>query len=357
MGSLSLQPSPNPLARDLDEILARLDGMLDELKGQRIFITGGTGFFGSWILEILAWANRHLDLQASALILSRDPPTFSTYAPHLAEDPAFRFHAGDVRDFTFPEGRFPYIIHAATTSAEATFRREDPLVTFDILDAGTRRTLDFANRCGAQKLLFTSSGCAYGRQPQELERIPETYMGAPDTLDPASALGEAKRVAELLCASYSHKHGFEAKILRGFSFVGPRLQMDIQYAIGNFIRDAVKGGPIQVRGNGTQIRSYLYAVDLMVWFWTIFLRGKSCSIYNVGSERGVTIAELAGIVSRQIGDSIPVVIAGTPDSGAQRDRYVPDTRRAREELGLKESIDLETAILRTAHFYARQVHP
>jgi dTDP-glucose 4,6-dehydratase len=164
-------------------------------------------------------------------------------------------------------------------------------------------------------------------------------------------------VAEFLCATYAQKHGFEVKILRGFSFVGPYLQMDIQYAIGNFIRDAMNGGPIQVHGDGTPMRSYLYAVDLMVWLWTIFIRGQSCRIYNVGSERSVTIAELAKIVSSQLGGCIPIVIAGTRDPGAQRDRYVPDTRRAREELGLRECIDLESAIVRTAQYHSRSMCP
>ncbi|MCE5336664.1 MAG: NAD-dependent epimerase/dehydratase family protein [Desulfobacteraceae bacterium] len=337
----------NPLAPDLEFILRETNGLFEELRGKRLFITGGTGFFGSWLLESLAWANEKLGLDVSALVLTRDPGAFRKSAPHLAENPAIRFHPGDIRTFRFPEGEFSHIIHAAATSAMATFNREDPLAKFDTVVEGTRHTLDFAVRCKARKLLLTSSGAVYGKQPPLMSHVSEDYPGAPDTAEINAVWGESKRAAEYLCAYYADRYGIGAKIARCFSFVGPYLQFDVHYAVGNFIRDGLNGGPIRVNGDGTPCRSYLYAADLAVWLWTILFRGEPRRPYNVGSEKSISIGELAGAVARCFPNVPAVNIAKSPVSGSAPERYVPSTARARTELGLREAITLDEAIRRT----------
>jgi len=339
--------SDNSLVNDLDHILLHTEGLWEEFRGKSLFITGGTGFFGNWLLESFAYANETYGLHASALVLTRDYEAFSRSAPHLANNPAIRFHAGDVIDFDFPDGEFSHIIHAATTSAVATFNNEDPLLKFDTIVKGTRHTLDFAVQCRARKFLLTSSGAVYGTQPSGITHIPECYMGGPDTLEPKSALGEGKRAAEFLCAYYSGKYGFETKIARCFSFVGPFLPLDIHYAIGNFIRDALNGGPIKVTGNGTPYRSYLYAADLAIWLWTILFKGESCRIYNVGSEEDVTIAELAIIVSQTFPHGIEINIAKSALPSDLSERYVPSTHLAQKDLGVRQYISLREAVERT----------
>jgi nucleoside-diphosphate-sugar epimerase len=350
--SYTSNASGNPLVTDLDYIVTHTEKIWEELRGKRLFITGGTGFFGSWLLESFAWANKKLDLNASALVLTRNYHIFKKNAPHLAANPAIQFHIGDVRNYTFPEGKFSHIIHAATTSAIATFNNlEDPLAKFDTIGNGTRRTLDFAAQCNAEKFLLTSSGVVYGKQPPDMTHIPEEYQGAPYPLDPNSVVGESKRVAELLCSLYSNKYGITATIARCFVFVGPCLPLDIHYAIGNFIRDALQGGPIRVNGDGTPYRSYLYAADLAVWLWTILFRGSSCRAYNVGSEESVTIADLAHKVAKSFQKPLEVHVAKTPIPGSLPDRYVPSTKRAQHDLDLKQSIDLEAAIKRTIAYH------
>jgi nucleoside-diphosphate-sugar epimerase len=309
-----------------------------------IFITGGTGFFGCWLLETFLWANAQLDLGASATVLTRDAARFQTRAPDLANHPAIRLHAGDVRSFVFPGGRFSHVIHAAT-EASAALNRERPLEMLDAIVQGTRRVLEFAVECGARKFLLASSGAVYGKQPADLANVPETHMGAPDTMDTASAYGEGKRMAELLCAIYAQRFGMETKIARCFTFVGPYMQLNAHFAIGNFIRDAMEGRGVEVKGDGTPCRSYLYAADLAIWLWRILAHGEACRPYNVGSAHALTIAEAAAAVAQTLG-APGVKIGRRAAPGARAERYVPSTARAERELGLREWLPLEEALAR-----------
>jgi dTDP-glucose 4,6-dehydratase len=326
-----------PLAADLDFILERTRDLWEEVRGERIFITGGTGFFGRWLLESFCWINRRLSLGATVLVLSR--------TPRLAEDPAVHFHPGDVRSFDYPDGSFSHIIHAATSSAAQV----NPLEMFETIVQGTRRTLDFANERKCRKFLLTSSGAVYGVQPPEITHIPETFPGAPDTLNSGSVYGEGKRAAELLCGVYHQLYGIDTKIARCFAFAGPHLPLDAHFAIGNFVRDALAGGPITVNGDGTPYRSYLYAADLMIWLWTILFAGAACRPYNVGSDDGRDIKAIAETVARCIHPSAEIRIM-KPPSDSTPSRYVPATGRALAELGLRTEITLEAAILRWVEF-------
>lgn len=343
----------NPLARDLDHILAHTAGLFEEIRGGRLFITGGTGFFGCWLLETLLWANQELGLDVTCLLLTRDPDGFRKRAPHLAANPAVQLHAGDVRNYEFPKETFTHIFHGATTSAVATFNNEDALAKFDTVAHGTRHTLDFAVKCGCKKVLLTSSGSVYGKQPPDLTHIGEDYAGAPGLFDAKTALGEGKRAAEFFCAYYAQRHGLDIKIARCFSFVGPYLQLDIHYAIGNFIRDAMGGGPIRIHGDGTPQRSFLYAADLMIWLWTMLFRGESCRPYNVGSEEAYSIRSAAHVVAASFDGGMEVQLAKQPTPPVGADRYVPSTQRAQSELGLRETIDLADAVQRTRDFLGR----
>src|SRR5260221_10913153 len=109
----------NILATDLDHILGCTEGLWEDLRGERIFITGGTGFFGCWLLESFAWANDRLGLGASALVLTRNPDAFAKRVPRLARHPAVHFHVGDVRSFEFPHGECSHVVHAATDASAA----------------------------------------------------------------------------------------------------------------------------------------------------------------------------------------------------------------------------------------------
>lgn len=343
------QASKSLLSEDLDRIFSQTQGLWEDLRGARLFITGGTGFFGCWILESFLYANERLELGAHAVVLTRDESRFRMRQPNLADHSSLSFHSGDIRSFEFPEGEFSHVIHAAA-DASAQLSIKDPLLMWDTIVNGTRRALEFSRQCGAKKFLFASSGAVYGRQPSRLAHIPEDFSGAPDSAGPDSAYGEGKRAAELLCAIYASRSGIQPKIARCFAFAGPYLPLEAHYAIGNFIQDAVVGNPIRVRGDGTPYRSYLYGADLAVWLWKILFQGANCRPYNVGSEERVSVAELAREVAEEINPTLPVLIAKASTSGGNCEQYVPSTRRAREELGLRETVNRREAIRRTVRW-------
>jgi dTDP-glucose 4,6-dehydratase len=341
----------NPLARqDLDLILEQTAPLWEEARGKRILLTGGTGFFGCWLAESFCHTAKALKLGANLVVLTRKPAEFSAKCPHLAADPHLSLHFGDVRNFTFPEGEFEYVLHCATeTNARAVV--EDPLSTFSTIVSGTERILQFAAASGVRKFLLTSSGAVYGEQPSTLTHVPETYLGGPDPLDPTSVYAEGKRSAELLCALHGRSSGLECKIARCWAFCGPHLPLDRHFAIGNFIGDVLGGRTIEIKGDGTPRRSYLYAADLTVWLWTILFRAPSLIPINVGSGNDVSILELAQIVARTLNPQTNIYVAKKAAVGAEPSRYVPSVERAREILALQETVGLVESIRRTAAWH------
>lgn len=334
------------------ETIARMvpTAVWQRLQGSRLFLTGGTGWFGRNLLETIVHANAQRDARIKVTLLSRSPERFARIAPHLAGAPGITLHTGDVRDFRFPTGEHSHILHAATTSAHETSAGETGLAKFETLVEGTRRLLDFAATCGTQHLLFTSSGVASASAINS-NPIREDDIGAPPTTDPATALGQGKRAAEFLCSYFGELHGWHTTIARCYSFVGPFMPLDLHYAIGNFIRAALAGEPIVVKGDGTPLRSYLYTGDLIVWLLTLLAREGKPRIYNVGSSQAISIADLAHLVRDLLAPGREIQVLAELMHGVGnpvRSIYVPDITRARHELNLDSWTPLPQAVLRTA---------
>ena len=343
----------NILKKDLGSILEDTSVLWGDLRGKRIFITGGTGFFGCWLLESFLWANESLGLNASATVLTRNIERFQKKTPHLAANPSIQFHAGDVHSFDFPDGEYSFVIHASNEAVNYSSSKDAPENVKNAIIQSAKHTLDFARHCGASNFLYTSSGSVYGHQPTDLPHIPETYEGVRDTSQFRFAHGEGKKTAEDLCREYAEKYCFAAKIARCFSFVGPYMPLDANYAIGNFIRNVIKNEPIIVKGDGTPYRSYLYAADLAIWLWTILFKGESGRPYNVGSEKEYTIAEIARTLADFL-HSPKVCISEKTSRSGPAERYVPSVRRAHDELGLSQRVDLKDAIERTISWLLTQ---
>ena len=334
------------LEQDLDSVLQQTAHLWLHLKGARLFVTGGTGFIGCWILESLRRADHWFNLGIQATILTRNPAGFHRKAPHLFDYPGFHFITGDICNFSTPLGDFSHIIHAAT-EASARLNVTDPRRMFDSVVLGTRRVLDLAVEKAVDRVLFLSSGAIYGQQPWEMGQVAEDWNGSPNCTDTRSAYAEGKRAAEVLCAICKMQYGTKITIARIFSLLGPYLSLDIHFAAGNFIRDAIQGKPVIVNGNGLAIRSYLYASDLVVWLWHMLVLAEPGKPYNVGSDESVSIRGLAERISLVLGKG-EYQVRGAQDAGWNPGRYVPDVQLIGRDLGLRKTVSLDEAILRTA---------
>ncbi len=317
--------------------------MWRELAGSRIFITGGTGFFGIWLLESIAAANDALKVGVGATVLSRDPRPFLARTPHLASRSEFAWLSGHPVSFGFPEAAHEYILHLATATS-AHLGRTDPVEMLQTKLAGIHHVLDYARHANVRRMLVTSSGAVYGPQPPGLSHIPETYAGAPDPMNPASAYGTGKRLVEQICALTPE---VDTVIARCFSFIGPHLPLDARFAAGNFLRDALAGGPIVIQGDGQAVRSYLHAADLTIWLLTVLLRGQSGQAYNVGSDEAVSMLGLARVVAASTPQALEITVMRARSASKPVNAYVPDVSRAKSELGLGVSYALAKALRQT----------
>ena len=350
--------SPLRLAReDLDAVLQAVGSRWQALRGQRLLLTGGTGFVGKWMLATFLHANRVLGLDAKVVVLSRDVERFLQQFPGLRDAPEVEWLQADVRGFELgADQACAYCIHAATDVVASP--APAPAQVLDTCLSGTSRVLANLRQGGPRRLLLLSSGAVYGPAPTGMTRMDESWPGAPDCLKPASAYGEGKRVSELLCAMTSAQDPLlEVSVARCFAFVGPHMALEQHFAIGNFIAAALAGRDIHIQGDGTPLRSYLYAADLAHWLWVLLFEGPDGRAFNVGGAEGLSIAGLAERVKRVLQAPGAIRVARTPEPGAAAAAYLPDLQRVGNELGLTPQVDLDEAIRRTARWALEQRHP
>lgn len=340
--------APWRIEQDLDDVVARARSDLAALDGKRLFVTGGTGFIGRWLLELLYRAAEG-GIRTETHVLTRDPDRFAAKAPGLAGFRDFTFHTGEITDFALPGLSADFIFHAAT-EASAKLNAEDPGRMFDTALLGTRHMLRFAETCGAGRMLLLSSGAVYGRQPWEVERLAEDWMGGPDCTNPVNTYAEAKRGAEMLCAIAARQQGLGVSIARIFAVLGPMLELNAHFAAGNFLSDAMAGRPVIVNGDGRAVRSYLYPTDLLVQLLALLVRGPAGRAYNVGSAEAVSIRELAETIAGRIGTGAFKVL-GAADAGWNPGRYVPDISSIRRDFAIDVKVPLDQAVLSTARSY------
>lgn len=308
----------------------------------KLLLTGGTGFFGKALLRY--WQRQP---GPEVCVLSRDPERFRAAYPDLCRLPGLRLLRGDIANAdALPRGeQFTHVLHAAADSTLGP--RLTPLERYDQIVGGTRNLLDFAVRSGAKRFLLTSSGAVYGHL-QGATGVREDCLQMPDPLQPGQAYGIAKRTAEHLCALYRDAHGLETVVARCFAFVGPDLPLDVHFAIGNFIRDALTADAIVVNGDGLPLRSYMHQQDLAHWLTALLERGVAGEAYNVGSPEALSVGELAHRVRDLLAPGKPVQVRAKGDpAGGTRNGYIPNVDKA-HALGLGLQWSLADAIRDTA---------
>ena len=339
---------------DLEHIYQNTQDIWESFRGKSIFVTGGTGFFGKWLLESFIYVNEKLALNAKITILTRNPEAFLMEYPFYKEyTNIVQFVKGDILNYDFNiDEKFQFIIHAATAASES-LNKCNPLLLMDTITIGTRRVLDFAITQPIEGFLFVSSGAIYGKQPWNQSHINEHDSFNININNSTSAYAEGKRIAELYSSTYFEKYNLPIKIARCFAFVGPYLPLDTHFAIGNFISNVLKNEDIIIKGDGSTIRSYMYASDLMVWLWRILIIGEKNNPYNVGSDKSVSIKELADRVNEISNSKVSVKVLGSPIKHENIDVYCPNIEKARTIKAYIE-IPLSESITKTINFYENQ---
>jgi nucleoside-diphosphate-sugar epimerase len=352
-GSMSTRINGFSLPKeDLEHIAEHVARDSGRLAGARLLITGGTGFFGIWLLEGLLYASRTRGLGLRISVLSRNPDAFLTGGGrHLAGYPELDWIRGSLLDFDMGAGPFSHILHAASES-NPDGAPDWALRHMRTAVLGMQRLIDMAAAQKTEALLITTSGAVYGQFERIVDqRFAEGPGSAADYASEKHVYGQSKRMMETMLAVTAAEAGYRALIARCFAFFGPYLNLDSNYAIGNFMRDALAGKPIVVSGDGTPLRSYLYAADLVIWLVAILARGVNGRPYNVGGETACSIGELAQLVNRCAGGRSEVVVMQKAPPGVAPSAYLPDVGRARSELGLQEWINLETGLSRTLDWH------
>jgi len=313
-----------------------------------ILITGGTGFFGKALLPYILSFLPSTCPEFTVTILSREPDAFLRLNPRLCANPHLTLHKGDILcPESLPQSKiFSHVIHAAADSTIGP--NLSPLSRFDQIVRGTLNLLEYSAGHKVKRFLYVSSGAVYGTQPPDLYSLRENYLGNLDIADPALAYGNGKRAAEHLCYLFHNSHGIEIVIARCFAFIGPSLPLDVHFAVGNFIRDALFSDSIHVLGDGSPVRTYLDQDDLAHWLWTLLVNGYPGHIYNVGSDEAICIYDLAHLVRDLIAKDKHVQISSSAQSDTVRSRYVPDITKACRSHDLIVTIPLHDSILRTA---------
>lgn len=339
-------------ATDLDEILANSGTIWEELRNRRVFLTGGSGFFGSWLLEGFCHANRQLGLNARVIVLTRDARRFASKLPHLTEQDGVEIEEGDFRNFRSPSGPVDYVIHSLVPDVEATYKSSSQNLYEFFADSVTR-LLDLVQEKRSHGMLLCSTGAVYAHQALGRPFTEQDSM-AQGGHDMSSLYGPIRRSAELIALLRFVDRQLPVKIARGFTFTGPYLQLNTLYAIGNFISDVLNRRAVLIKGDGTDVRSYMYGTDLSVWLWTVLLRGKAGQAYNVGSSQSLTLREIADRASALTSPRLEVIVKGKHDPLLPfKSFYVPDVSKAKHDLNLRENVSFDEALERTYRFFKR----
>ena len=335
------------IRQDLSVALGAGIPALEPLRGGCLLVTGGTGFVGTWLAETAAFLNDEHGFGLRCLLLARHTETFVETLPHLASRSEFRLTRSDVRNVRDLPEDVNWIVHAGASPDNRT-HNTDPLKTADTIIGGTKAVLDAAMRLPRlDGFLNVSSGLVYGPQPANLVHVSEDNFYGFDPSAFGAVYAESKRAAETLCFAYGSQQRIRVVNARPFAFLGPYQHLDRPWAINNFLRDSLHGGPVRILGDGETVRSYMYPADMAVWMLAILASGGSGESYNVGSPEAVTLRAAAEAVASHFSSPPKIVVGVSPARQTGPSRFVPDVSRAQNALGLSRKFDLASAIKRT----------
>jgi nucleoside-diphosphate-sugar epimerase len=314
-----------------------------KLGFQHIAITGGTGFLGTWIVEMVAALNDEHRLGITLDLYARNVNDWAQKYPHLSARGDIRLKSQDVRSpFEFSRNT-NFVVHAAGIPNNRV-HASDPLRVHQTTVTGLNNALDAATQLDNLTRFLNVSSCLVSGSPTRLGPLTETEFFPIPCGQLHTVYVEAKRAAENLAAIYRSQFRMPVSTIRPFTFAGPYQELDRPWAINNFMRDVLTGSDIRIHGNGNVRRSYLYGSDAAWWTLAALANGVDGATYNVGSPTAVTHLELAKLISERLSPKPRVVLNTAPSKQGQQDDLFPDTSATQKNLGVTQTCTLEQAV-------------
>ncbi len=353
----SIKKPVDIVKQDVLNIFEMHSQLPEPLRNSHIYITGGTGFLGAWLLELICGLNDEFDFKIRATIACRSFDKFASKYPHLATRKEYTFQPFDVRHLVELPHDTTHIIHAAATSNKNHFS-SFPTASFENNVDATLQILRLAMQLGSiQNILLLSSSLVYGRQPADIHSIKENSSGGIlPSFDTKTIYAESKRACESAAAAFLSEMKLPISIARPFSFVGPYQSLDMQWVANDFMQEALKGGPIKIMSDGSVIRSIMYASDFANWILHITAYAKPREIYNVGSPDPIDLLSLAKMIQSNCKNEPKIITSLGNNLTTGNVRLVPNVDKAKKDLQLKVTVSIETAIQRSMEWYSAGNH-
>jgi dTDP-glucose 4,6-dehydratase len=302
----------------------------------RVLVTGGAGFIGSHLCEFL------LDKGAEVLCLDNlSTGTSDNIEPFRSE--RFTFIKLDVTNYIYVAGPVDYVLHFASPASPVDYQQL-PIPTLKVGALGTHKALGLAKAKRARFLLASTSE-VYGDPLVHPQR--EDYWGNVNPVGPRGVYDEAKRFAEAITMAYHRFHQVDSRIVRIFNTYGSRMRLTDGRAIPTFIRQALRGEPLTMYGDGSQTRSFTYVSDLIEGIWRLMHAPVNDPV-NIGNPREMTLLELAKHVLRATGSRSEIVFRPLPTDDPKVRQ--PDIGKARRVLGWVPTVELEEGLARTVEW-------
>jgi dTDP-glucose 4,6-dehydratase len=308
---------------------------------QRALVTGGAGFLGSHLCDALL-AEGYAVIAVDNLLTGSQ-----SNLAHLTNEPRFEFRQLDINR-PFDCGPVDYVFHFASPASPVDYTVHG-IETLQVGSLGTFHALDVARKYGAKYLVSSTSEC-YG-DPQEHPQK-ETYWGNVNSIGPRSVYDEAKRFTEAVTMAYHRYHNVDTRIARIFNTYGPRMQLNDGRVVPNFMKQALRGSPLTVYGDGRQTRSFCYVSDEIEGFIRLSKSSEHLPV-NIGNPTEFTILECAQRVLAVTGSSSPIKYEPLPQDDPRQRR--PDITKARTLLGWEPKIDLETGLRMSLDYFRKAV--
>ncbi len=300
------------------------------MPNMRVLVTGGAGFLGSHLCDALL-AEGHTVVCVDNLLTGR-----ARNLQHLRQEPRFEFQQADVCK-PFDSGKVDYVFHFASPASPVDYMVHG-VPTLQVGSLGTFHSLDLARRYGARFFLASTSEC-YG-DPLEHPQT-EAYWGHVNPVGPRSVYDESKRFAEAATMAYHRYFQVDTRIVRIFNTYGPRLQLNDGRVISNFMKQALRGEPLTVYGDGSQTRSFCYVSDEIEGILRL-AHSDEHEPTNIGNPGEFAILECARLVLKVTGSKSEIVYQPLPQDDPKQRR--PDITKARRLFGWEPKIDLETGL-------------